>query len=121
MQAVLSFCRSFLSSFPIFFLSQYLSFILSSFSFFSFCFLFIISGKCFIYCSKTIEIGIIDDEDYEKKETFYVVLGEPQVIKELEEPPPPDEEFDAEKARIEELGKPRLGEFFFCNVNFQTL
>ena len=64
-----------------------------------------------MHCSKIIEIGIIDDEDYEKNETFIVVLGEPQALKELGDPPSP-EEYDAEKHRIEELGRPRLGETF---------
>ncbi|EDO46793.1 predicted protein [Nematostella vectensis] len=61
---------------------------------------------------KIIDIAIIDDEDYEKKETFSVILGEPYVVKEdAHFPTDHDEEMDEEKKRIEELGKPRLGEF----------
>ena len=60
--------------------------------------------------SKQIEIVIVDDEDYEKKETFQVYLGQPYVVtEEGEEPPPSPLGSTAEEERIRELGKPRLG------------
>ena len=64
------------------------------------------------FCRKNIEINVIDDEEYEKNETFYVVLGEPKVVKKEEDKDSgagTDEVYDAEKERLEELGKPRLG------------
>ena len=66
----------------------------------------------FLLFRKNIEINVIDDEEYEKNETFYVVLGEPKVIKKDEDQDSgagTDEAYDAEKERLEELGKPRLG------------
>lgn len=62
---------------------------------------------------KNIEVNVIDDEEYEKNETFYVVLGEPKVVKNDEDDDSgagTEEIYDAEKQRLEELGKPRLGE-----------
>ena len=53
---------------------------------------------------------MIDDEEYEKKEIFYVVLGEPKVIKDEDDDSGTDVDA-AEKERLEELGKPRLGTF----------
>ena len=32
-------------------------------------------------CRKFIEVTIIDDEEYEKEENFYVELGQPKLIK----------------------------------------
>jgi len=63
------------------------------------------------YFRKNIEIHIIDDEEYEKKEIFYVVLGEPKVVKDEDDDSGAgtDISYDAEKERLEELGKPRLG------------
>lgn len=62
------------------------------------------------YFRKNIEIHVIDDEEYEKKEIFYVVLGEPKVVKnEDDDGAGNDVGYDAEKERLEELGKPRLG------------
>lgn len=64
-----------------------------------------------LYFRKNIEINVIDDEEYEKKEIFYVVLGEPKVIKNEDDDSGAgtDISYDAEKERLEELGKPRLG------------
>lgn len=61
---------------------------------------------------KNIEINVIDDEEYEKKEIFYVVLGEPKVVKNEDDDSGAgtDISYDAEKERLEELGKPRLGD-----------
>lgn len=59
---------------------------------------------------KFIEIGVVDDEEYEKHETFYVVLGEPKLVKQEEDYLREREEFDPEKERLEELGKPKLSE-----------
>lgn len=67
---------------------------------------------CFI--RKNIEINVVDDEEYEKNEIFYVVLGEPKVVKKDEDKDSgagTEEVYDAEKERLEELGKPRLGTF----------
>ena len=62
------------------------------------------------YCSKPIRIVIVDDEDYEKKETFQVCLGQPYVVTaDGEEPPPSPGGSTPEEERIRELGKPRLG------------
>jgi hypothetical protein len=55
---------------------------------------------------------IVDDEDYEKKETFQVYLGQPYVVTaDGEEPPPSPGGNTPEEERIRELGKPRLGKF----------
>lgn len=61
---------------------------------------------------KNIEINIIDDEEYEKKETFYVLLGEPKIVKDEDDDSGAgtDVGYDPEKERLEELGKPRLGD-----------
>lgn len=63
------------------------------------------------FLRKHIEINVIDDEEYEKKEIFYVVLGEPVVVKNEDDDSGAgtDMSYDAEKERLEELGKPRLG------------
>ena len=53
---------------------------------------------------------IVDDEDYEKMETFQVCLGEPYVVTaDGEEPPPSPGGNTPEEERIRELGRPRLG------------
>ena len=63
------------------------------------------------YFRKNIEINVIDDEEYEKNEIFYVVLGEPIVVKNEDDDSGAgtDISYDAEKERLEELGKPRIG------------
>lgn len=67
---------------------------------------------------KHIEINVIDDEEYEKKEIFYVVLGEPIVVKNEDDDSGAgtDIGYDAEKERLEELGKPRLGRYCCTSV-----
>jgi solute carrier family 8 (sodium/calcium exchanger) len=69
--------------------------------------------------SKNVRIVIVDDEDYEKKETFQVYLGQPYVVTaDGEEPPPSPGGNTPEEERIRELGRPRLGEltvgYFGC-------
>lgn len=66
---------------------------------------------CSYVLRKNIEINVIDDEEYEKNEIFYVVLGEPKVVKDEDDDSGAgtDISYDAEKERLEELGKPRLG------------
>ncbi|XP_029202495.2 sodium/calcium exchanger 1-like [Acropora millepora] len=62
---------------------------------------------------KTIEINVIDDEEYEKNETFYIVIGEPKVVKKDDDGKSvlrTGEGYDAEKERLAEMGKPRLGD-----------
>lgn len=69
---------------------------------------------CWFVCSKEIRIVIVDDEDYEKKETFQVCLGQPYVVTaDGEEPPPSPGGNTPEEERIRELGKPRLGRLTF--------
>ncbi|XP_058269345.1 sodium/calcium exchanger 2b isoform X2 [Hemibagrus wyckioides] len=62
--------------------------------------------------TQTIQIRIIDDEEYEKHENFYIVLEEPQWMKrgisEEQEGQLSAEEEEAK--RIAEMGKPILGE-----------
>ncbi|KAM8852250.1 sodium/calcium exchanger 1b isoform 2-T2 [Synchiropus picturatus] len=69
---------------------------------------------------KTINVKIIDDEEYEKNKTFYIEIGEPQLVessddKEEKEKPEDDEKEaltgnEEEKRRIAEMGRPMLGE-----------
>ena len=77
------------------------------------------------FLRKNIEINVIDDEEYEKKEIFYVVLGEPKVVKNEDDDSGAgtDISYDAEKERLEELGKPRLGittHFYKVLYNMKT-
>ncbi|XP_059810796.1 sodium/calcium exchanger 3 isoform X21 [Hypanus sabinus] len=63
---------------------------------------------------KTISVKINDDEEYEKQEHFFIVLGEPKWMKRgisallIEKSNPSPEEEEAK--RIAEMGKPILGE-----------
>uniref|UniRef100_A0A8C5PGY0 Solute carrier family 8 member A3 n=1 Tax=Leptobrachium leishanense TaxID=445787 RepID=A0A8C5PGY0_9ANUR len=67
---------------------------------------------------KTIRVKIIDEEEYERQESFFIALGEPKWMKrgisalllnqELAERKPSVEEEEAR--RIAEMGKPILGE-----------
>ncbi|XP_063295603.1 sodium/calcium exchanger 3 isoform X2 [Pelobates fuscus] len=69
---------------------------------------------------KTIRVKIIDEEEYERQESFFIALGEPKWMKrgisalllnqavELSERKPSVEEEEAK--RIAEMGKPVLGE-----------
>lgn len=35
---------------------------------------------CFGFFSKTIQVNIIDDEEYEKNKNFFIELGEPRLL-----------------------------------------
>ncbi|XP_060744250.1 sodium/calcium exchanger 2-like isoform X2 [Tachysurus vachellii] len=62
--------------------------------------------------TQTIQIRIIDDEEYEKHENFYIVLEEPRWMKRgISEEHEGDLRAEKEEAkRIAEMGKPILGE-----------
>uniref|UniRef100_A0AAQ5X0R9 Calx-beta domain-containing protein n=1 Tax=Amphiprion ocellaris TaxID=80972 RepID=A0AAQ5X0R9_AMPOC len=68
--------------------------------------------------TQTLQIRIIDDEEYEKHENFFVVLEEPRWLKRgisesLEEPDGTEGQMSSEEEearRIAEMGKPILGE-----------
>uniref|UniRef100_A0A673AA69 Solute carrier family 8 member 2a n=1 Tax=Sphaeramia orbicularis TaxID=375764 RepID=A0A673AA69_9TELE len=58
--------------------------------------------------SQTLQVRIINVEEYEKQENFFIVLEEPKWLKRgLSGNPTPEEE---EARRISEMGKPILGE-----------
>ncbi|XP_077361786.1 sodium/calcium exchanger 2a isoform X2 [Festucalex cinctus] len=58
--------------------------------------------------SHTLKVHIINVEEYEKQENFFIVLKEPKWLKRgLSDHPTPEEE---EARRISEMGKPILGE-----------
>ncbi|XP_071784260.1 sodium/calcium exchanger 3-like isoform X2 [Asterias amurensis] len=68
---------------------------------------------------KFIEVSIIDDEEYEKEENFYVELGQPKLIKRgngsdnesyTSEHDESYKLMSEEDRRIADLGKPQLGE-----------
>ncbi|XP_069764787.1 sodium/calcium exchanger 3-like isoform X2 [Narcine bancroftii] len=61
---------------------------------------------------KTIEVKIVDDEEYEKQESFYVVLEKPRWMKRgiSEEANKKLTAEEEEAQRIAEMGKPILGE-----------
>ncbi|KAJ8347955.1 hypothetical protein SKAU_G00265440 [Synaphobranchus kaupii] len=61
--------------------------------------------------SQTLQVRVIDDEEYEKHENFFIVLEEPQWLKKgtSGEYSPSDE--GGESCHIAEMGKPILGEF----------
>ncbi|XP_077585349.1 sodium/calcium exchanger 1b isoform X2 [Stigmatopora nigra] len=73
---------------------------------------------------KTINVRIIDDEEYEKNKTFYVEIGEPRLVEnddpKEEKQQPKEEEVkeeeealtgkDMEEQRIAEMGRPMLGD-----------
>ncbi|XP_049592880.1 sodium/calcium exchanger 1b isoform X2 [Syngnathus scovelli] len=73
---------------------------------------------------KTINVKIIDDEEYEKNKTFYVEIGEPRLVEsdnskeeklqQKEEAIVEEEEaltgMDEEERRIAEMGRPMLGD-----------
>ncbi|XP_022103821.1 sodium/calcium exchanger 1-like isoform X2 [Acanthaster planci] len=74
---------------------------------------------------KFIEVTIIDDEEYEKEENFYVELGQPKLIKRgngSDNESYTSEQDDSyklmseEDRRIADLGKPQLGEITRLNV-----
>ncbi|XP_075811291.1 sodium/calcium exchanger 1 isoform X7 [Microtus pennsylvanicus] len=70
---------------------------------------------------KTIEVKVIDDEEYEKNKTFYIELGEPRLVEMSEkkggftltdeyDDKQPLTSKEEEERRIAELGRPILGE-----------
>ncbi|KAA0702434.1 Sodium/calcium exchanger 2 [Triplophysa tibetana] len=62
--------------------------------------------------TQTIQLRIIDDEEYEKHENFYIVLEEPRWLKRgISDGPEGELSAETEEAmRIAEMGKPILGE-----------
>ncbi|KAG1972684.1 sodium/calcium exchanger 1b isoform X2 [Pimephales promelas] len=69
---------------------------------------------------KTIKVRIIDDEEYEKNKSFFLEIGDPQLVEtneteEVEKEAGKEEEEpltgeDDEERRIAEMGKPMLGD-----------
>ncbi|XP_041486945.1 sodium/calcium exchanger 1 isoform X10 [Microtus oregoni] len=70
---------------------------------------------------KTIEVKVIDDEEYEKNKTFYIELGEPRLVEMSEkkggftltdeyDDKQPLTSKEEEERRIAEMGRPILGE-----------
>lgn len=37
--------------------------------------------SCFCPLRKTLQVKIVDDEEYEKKDNFFIELGQPQWLK----------------------------------------
>ncbi|KAM6941318.1 sodium/calcium exchanger 1a isoform 5-T5 [Lycodopsis pacificus] len=71
---------------------------------------------------KTIQINIIDDEEYEKNKNFFLEIGEPQLL-EMSERKGGDEggeevltKKEEEERRIAEMGRPMLGEHIKLEV-----
>ncbi|XP_078517208.1 sodium/calcium exchanger 2-like [Lissotriton helveticus] len=68
---------------------------------------------------KTLQVKIVDDEEYEKQENFYIILEEPRWLKRgisalLLNEDEEDKKLSAEEEeakRIAEMGKPILGEY----------
>ncbi|XP_038817930.1 sodium/calcium exchanger 2-like isoform X1 [Salvelinus namaycush] len=62
--------------------------------------------------TQTLQVRIIDDEEYEKKENFFIILEEPRWLKRgISEDPDGQMSAEEEEARrIAEMGKPILGE-----------
>ncbi|XP_059393124.1 sodium/calcium exchanger 1-like isoform X3 [Carassius carassius] len=64
--------------------------------------------------SKTIQINIIDDEEYEKNKNFFLEIGEPQLVEMSERKEDGEEETltkkEKDERRIAEMGRPTLGE-----------
>ncbi|KAJ8341084.1 hypothetical protein SKAU_G00333750 [Synaphobranchus kaupii] len=63
--------------------------------------------------SKTIQVKIIDDEEYEKNKNFFLELAEPRMVDMSLQKDMPDRKLSVEEEeakRIAEMGKPVLGE-----------
>lgn len=75
------------------------------------CFQFKYLTIFFVFCSKTIDIPIIDREEYEKKKFFKVVIAEPKLAHAESQAHIPDlrDVKDVEMRKIIEAGKPTLG------------
>ncbi|KAM6941319.1 sodium/calcium exchanger 1a isoform 6-T6 [Lycodopsis pacificus] len=69
---------------------------------------------------KTIQINIIDDEEYEKNKNFFLEIGEPQLLEMSERKDEGGEEVltkkEEEERRIAEMGRPMLGEHIKLEV-----
>ncbi|XP_062286681.1 sodium/calcium exchanger 1b isoform X7 [Scomber scombrus] len=70
---------------------------------------------------KTINVKVVDDEEYEKNKTFYIEIGEPRLVEsndtkgqegavEEEEEEEPLAGKDDEERRIADMGRPMLGD-----------
>ncbi|ELU04186.1 hypothetical protein CAPTEDRAFT_128764 [Capitella teleta] len=66
-----------------------------------------------------INVRIVDDEEYEKQETFYVELGQPKLVRTGSGEETKLLEDMSEEERIAQLGKPRLGEASRLAVHIQ--
>jgi len=73
-----------------------------------------------------ITVHIIDDEEYEKDETFYIEIGEPRLLRrgsgktdEEDDKKVQTPEEAREEERIEDLGRPRLGDITRITVNIR--
>ncbi|XP_016345301.1 sodium/calcium exchanger 1-like isoform X2 [Sinocyclocheilus anshuiensis] len=64
--------------------------------------------------SNTIQINIIDDEEYEKNKNFFLEIGEPQLVEMSERKEDGEEETltkkEKDERRIAEMGRPTMGE-----------
>ncbi|XP_062286689.1 sodium/calcium exchanger 1b isoform X15 [Scomber scombrus] len=62
---------------------------------------------------KTINVKVVDDEEYEKNKTFYIEIGEPRLVEmnmQQEEEEEPLAGKDDEERRIADMGRPMLGD-----------
>ncbi|XP_062286686.1 sodium/calcium exchanger 1b isoform X12 [Scomber scombrus] len=66
---------------------------------------------------KTINVKVVDDEEYEKNKTFYIEIGEPRLVESndtkalfIEEEEEPLAGKDDEERRIADMGRPMLGD-----------
>ncbi|XP_062286683.1 sodium/calcium exchanger 1b isoform X9 [Scomber scombrus] len=67
---------------------------------------------------KTINVKVVDDEEYEKNKTFYIEIGEPRLVESNDtkgqeggEPRDPSPHInDDEERRIADMGRPMLGD-----------
>ncbi|XP_056104680.1 sodium/calcium exchanger 1a isoform X7 [Rhinichthys klamathensis goyatoka] len=64
--------------------------------------------------SKTIQINIIDDEEYEKNKNFFLEIGEPQMVEMSARKEDGEEDTltkrEKDERRVAEMGRPTLGE-----------
>ncbi|XP_062286685.1 sodium/calcium exchanger 1b isoform X11 [Scomber scombrus] len=64
---------------------------------------------------KTINVKVVDDEEYEKNKTFYIEIGEPRLVESNDTKGDSNEEEplagkDDEERRIADMGRPMLGD-----------
>ena len=68
----------------------------------------------YLYFSKTVEVQIVDREEYEKSKMFSVVLGEPKIVRcEEAHISNLDQIEDVEIRKILAAGKPALGNIMY--------